>query len=179
MSDFVKYYTGGVVSAQVFGSREALEEENRAVELYRGQFSEIKEAVASVIPFSSFQFSQFGREYQYIRLSAIRPEDEPAIRENGIYVNIKVDMSSRKFGISQSGHIWLTPADQKASYLAMCSVRKCVEATGGKWLRKSGYKDAGDLAGRLAKFWAVVLESLEKGTEGYPYKQMKINIYAK
>lgn len=179
MTEFVKNYTGGLVAAQVFDSREALEAENRAVDLYRGQFNEIRAAVAAVLPGARFSFTEFVPYLQHVRLSAIRPEDEPAIAENGVYVDFRVNMKERKIEISQTGHIWLTAADQKASYLCMCGVKQCVEATGGKWLRKSGYKSPEDLAGKLSKFWAGVLESLEKGTEGYPYKNMAINIYAK
>lgn len=50
-------------------------------------------------------------------------------------ISFKIDMKGHKFEVSDCGHIWLSEADQKASYLCMCSMRKAVEAMGGKWMR--------------------------------------------
>ena len=88
-------------------------------------------------------------------------------------------MKAQRVEVFRSGHIYLTKEDQRASYLCMCGMRAVVEAAGGKWFRKQGYKSTADLLGRIVKFWAVAADALDKTTEGYPYKQMRVNIYAK
>lgn len=65
----------------------------------------------------------------------------------------------------------------KKSYLAMCSMKRAHQAIGGKWFRRTKYKSAADLAKKMVTFYDSVKNTMEEVTDGYPYKQMKINIY--
>ena len=65
----------------------------------------------------------------------------------------------------------------KKSYLAMCSMKKAHQEIGGKWFRRTKYKSAADLAKKMVTFYDSVKNTMEEVTDGYPYKQMKINIY--
>ena len=51
------------------------------------------------------------------------------------------------------------------------------KATGRPWPRRSKFKTEEDLAERISKICKTAFEVLDETTEGYPYKQMKINIY--
>lgn len=59
----------------------------------------------------------------------------------------------------------------------MCALNKAWKATGRPWPRKSKFKTEEELAARIAKICGAAVEVLDETTEGYPYKQMKINIY--
>ncbi len=172
-------YAGGMVAAQVFSSEAEMNAEKQAIVDYRAKWDEIKEALAQTsAPARAGRFGAFCPYLQWIHLSALKPGDEPGIPENGIYIDFEVNMRTGKVEITQNGHIYLTPEDQKKSYLCMCGIRQVVEKNGGKWFRKQAYKSPEDLARRLSEFWAQqVMPALENLTEGYPYKQMKVNIY--
>lgn len=170
-------FTGGMIAAQVFGSREELDTEKKAITDYRAKWDEIRAALGAAGLTFSAGFGAFCPYQQFIRVSALRPEDEPAIRENGVYVDFRVNMKEGKIEVHSTGHIWLTREDQRKSYLCMCGIRQVVESAGGKWFRKQAYKTPEDLAGRVSRFWSEVVAALDKMTEGYPYKQMAVNIY--
>lgn len=147
---------------------------------YQSEYEKIKVALrARTLP-ARGQFGSFVPYQQWVRLDALNTTDWPnGIAENSIYISFKIDMKEHKFEVSDCGHIYLSEADQEASYLCMCSMRKAVEAMGGKWMRKSAYKDAEDLAKKVRDFWTQAIECVKQATGGYPYKQMRINIYAK
>lgn len=145
---------------------------------YREQWAEILTALEGKgLDFQATFRNGFCPYMQWVRVWAVRKEDRPSIAENGMYVDFKVMLNEGKAEITQYGHIWLTKADQKASYLAMCGAKAATKAVGGKWFTKQSYKSGEDLANRISKFWGNFSECLEKATEGYPYKQMKVNIY--
>lgn len=99
------------------------------------------------------------------------------IAENSIYLRFTLDLKEKTVQCNRCGHIWLSKADQKKSYLAMCSMKQATISDGGKWMRKSRFKNANDLVEKIERFRAQVMEHIEKVTGGYPYKQMLIDIY--
>lgn len=130
------------------------------------------------LPIRSFGFGDLYPEVQYVTLDALRPDDWPnGIAENSVYVTFGIDMAMMTVECASCGHIWLTDEDKRKSYLAMCSIKKAHKAIGKTWMRKSKFKNTEDLAKKIDKFWSSVLETLDEVTGGYPYKEMKINIY--
>lgn len=111
---------------------------------------------------------------QYIRIDALDSKDYPNhIAENSVYVTIKVDLEDKTFEIADSGHIWLNRAEQKATNYAMASMKRIVLANGGKWMRKSKFKDAKDFAKKVTKFWELAMTIIDSQTGGYPYKDLR------
>ena len=111
---------------------------------------------------------------QHIRIDALNRQDYPNnIAENSVYVTIKIDLEDKTFEISDSGHIWLNRAEQKATNYAMASMKRIVTANGGKWLRKSKFKDAKDFAKKVTKFWELAMTIIDSQTGGYPYKGLR------
>lgn len=111
---------------------------------------------------------------QYIRIDALNRQDYPNnIAENSVYVTIKIDLEDKTFEISDNGHIWLNRAEQKATNYAMASMKRIVTANGGKWLRKSKFKDAKDFAKKVTKFWELAMTIIDSQTGGYPYKDLR------
>ena len=178
--EYVKTYPGSCISAQIFSSKAELDRHEQEIKDYRSMWADIVLSLMDRgLPVRGCGFGAFCPYQQWFTLSFIKPEDEPRISENGMYVTFKVNMKEGKIEVSQNGHIWLTKADEKASYLCMCGLRAAVEATGRKWFRKSSFKDEDDLAKKVERFFNECCAALGEATEGYPYKQMKINIYAK
>lgn len=145
-------------------------------------WEEITNEIKKNLPEGTYlRAADFGGFYplnQYFKLDALKEQDWPnKIAENSIFIGFKVDLKEKKFEVFRSGHIWLTKEDQKNSFLCMCSMQKAVQAGGGKWLRKSTYKDSKDLAKKVLKFWRESMAIISNVTGGYPYKQMNINIY--
>lgn len=122
-------------------------------------------------------FWSFCAERQRVWLSFLKSADEPKIPENGIYITFTVDMKTKTVETRSCGSINLTDADRRKSYLYMCGIDKAVKAAGGKWFRKQRYTSREQLADKIQKFHDMVLESLDKTTTGYPYKQMAVNVY--
>ena len=111
-------------------------------------------------------------------MDMLKKEDWPNhIAENSIYIMYEIDMRAKTVEVSRCGSIWLSNEDSKKSYLAMCSMKKAHQAIGGKWFRRTKYKSAADLAKKMVTFYYSVKQTMEEVTDGYPYKQMKINIY--
>jgi hypothetical protein len=155
-----------------------LEQHESECQVYQSLFSEILlELTERKLPLRA-KFGTFAPHLQFITLDALKPKDYPHnIADNSIYVMFKVNFKEGVIETSQSGHIYLTDADQKASYLCMCSMKNAAKAVGNKWFRKTKFKTPEELADKLEKFWGVVMDTLDKATNGYPYKQMKISIY--
>lgn len=163
---------------EVFNSREELEMHENECVVYKDEFTEIKKAMMKELLPVRGNFGTFCPHLQFVTLDALRPEDWPNhIAQNSIYLYFKIDLKSKTFEVAQCGHIWLSKHDQDKSYLAMCSMKKAHQHLGGKWLRKSKYKDANDLTAKVKKFYDSVMENMTKATGGYPYKQMLIDIY--
>lgn len=145
---------------------------------YKEEFERIKQSMSAEGVAVTGTFWSFAPYLQWVRIDALRKEDWPnGLSDNSVFVDIQIDMQAQKFEVGNCGHIWLTDADERKSYLCMCSMRKAVEAVGGKWLRKSKYKDAADLAKKVRKFWEQTMDCVDRATGGYPYKKMIVNIY--
>ena len=178
MEEIVKRHSP--ILSEVFHSQEDLNAHEQECAKYKEEFNEILDALRgkNMIAHIRGGFGTFCPHIQHFSLDALDKEDHPnGISENSIYVRFTIDFKERKFEIRGSGHIWLTDEDKRKSYLCMCSVRDASEAMGGKWMRKSKFRSAEDLANKVAKFWAATMENVTKATGGYPYKQMIVNIY--
>ena len=111
----------------------------------------------------------------FVRMDALKREDWPnGIAENSVFIDFEIDLFNKKVEVHGSGHIWLSPYDKttpKYKYLCMKSMQNVLVDNGGKKFRKQGYKDMKDLANRMQKYYAQVMEAVNDYTDGYPYKQ--------
>ena len=163
---------------EVFNSKEELNKHENECEIYKAQFEDIVSALNDAGYTTTDKFDTFCPELQYIRMDMLKEEDWPNhIDDNSIYIEYKINMDEKTIEIFCCGHIYLSDEDSKKSYLAMCSMKQAHQAIGGKWFRRSKYKSAADLAKKMVTFYNSVKQTMEEVTEGYPYKQMKINIY--
>ena len=147
-------------------------------EIYKAQFEDIVSALNDAGYTTTDKFETFCPKLQYIRMDMLKKEDWPNnIADNSIYIMYEIDMRAKTVEVSKCGSIWLSKEDSKKSYLAMCSMKQAHQAVGGKWFRRTKYKSDADLAKKMVTFYDTVKQTMEKVTDGYPYKQMKINIY--
>lgn len=170
-------YNGGIIAAQCFDTKEGRDNELKSISDYREKWEEIRAEVSGLGLSFKAGFGAFCPYLQLIRVSFLAQNDEPAIPENGMYIDFKVNMKEGKIEVTQYGHIYLTKADSKKSYLCMCGLRNCVQHSGGKWFRKQAYKTPGDLAEKVRAFYSICKKALDENTTGYPYKQMAVDIY--
>ena len=116
-------------------------------------------------------FSDFCPFRQYI---TIKPEDlTNNIRQNGIFVSFDIDLISHTIEVGDSGYIYLSREEQKATYLAMTNIKKLCKARKVKWHRKYTYKSVEDLIKHVKAFYERIMECVEEYTGSYPYKQGK------
>lgn len=163
---------------EVFNSAENFCQHESECEIYKAQFDEIISALNDAGYTTTDEFETFCPELQYIRMDMLKEEDWPHnIADNSIYIEYKINMDEKTVEIFRYGHIYLSDKDSKKSYLAMCSMKHAHQAIGGKWFRRTKYKSAADLAKKMVAFYNSVKQTMEEVTNGYPYKQMKINIY--
>ena len=150
---------------------------------YKNEFDKIVDALCNDVNLEHCNnvygvFGEFCPHLQFVRLDALKEKDWPHnIADNSIYVEFKIDLRTRSVEVFRCGHIYLSRHDQQASYLAMCSIKKAHQFIGGKWFRKQSWKDATDLAKKIERFWYSVAETLNKVTDGYPYKEMTVDMY--
>ena len=176
MATFEKQHNPCLV--EVFNSKEELNKHENECEIYKAQFDEIISALNDAGYIATDKFDTFCPHIQYIRMDMLKEEDWPNnISGNSIYIMYKIDMRAKTVEVSTCGHIYLSYEDSKKSYLAMCSMKKAHQAIGGKWFRRTKYKSTADLAKKMAAFYNSVKQTMEEVTDGYPYKQMKVNIY--
>lgn len=176
MAQFIKHYDNGCPDAQVFSSQEALTNHENEIVKYRKDWDEIRVKLLLNGLTLGGRFGEFCPYIQNFTLWFTKKEDIPAISENGMYLKFTVNMKEQRLEVSQAGHIELTPDDKKKSYLCMCGLKEVHTNLGKKWMRKSRYKTAKDCADKMTNFFNDCLNTLERATEGYPYKRMKINI---
>ena len=163
---------------EVFNSEEDFNRYETECEIYKAQFEDIISALNDAGYIVTDKFDTFCPHIQYIRMDMLEEEDWPNnISGNSIYIMYKIDMRAKTVEVSTCGHIYLSDEDSKKSYLAMCSMKHAHQAVGGKWFRRTKYKSAADLAKKMITFYNSVKQTMEEVTDGYPYKQMKINIY--
>lgn len=175
---YERVYSSGIIGAECFETKEAYDANERMIKECRERFGRLNDCLNSLGLHNVAGFGEFGPEWQRVTIRFTRLEDcENGIPENGMYVTFALKFTVNVFEVSGYGHIWLTKADAEKSFLCMCGLKNAWKATGRSWPRKSKFKTEEDLAARIAKICGTALEVLDETTEGYPYKQMKINIY--
>ena len=176
MATFEKQHNPILV--EQFNSAEDFCQHESKCEIYKAQFEDIVSALNDAGYVATDKFDTFCPHIQYIRMDMLKKEDWPNnIADNSIYIMYEIDMRAKTVEVSKCGSIWLSDEDSDKSYLAMCSMKHAHQAVGGKWFRRAKYKSAADLAKKMITFYNTVKQTMEEGTDGYPYKQMKINIY--
>lgn len=176
MATFEKQHSPSLI--EVFNSAEDFCQHESECEIYKAQFDDIVSALNDAGYIATDKFETFCPHIQYIRMDMLKEEDWPNnISGNSIYIMYKIDMRAKTVEVSMCGHIYLSDEDSKKTYLAMCSMKQAHQAIGGKWFRRTTYKSAADLAKKMVTFYNSVKHTMEEVTDGYPYKQMKINIY--
>ena len=148
-------------------------------ELYKQYFETLKDNFKKEGINATGTFKKMLGDYnsQWIRLSYLKPEDEPDIAANGMYLIFDIDFKDRVIELRQNGHIYLTKEDQHKSNLAMTGIKNLYKKEGKPYFRKTRYKSIDDCAKKILSFYNSTKELLDKYSEGYPYKQMKLNIY--
>ena len=176
MATFEKQHNS--ILTEVFNSKEDFCQHESKCEIYKAQFEDIVSALNDAGYVATDKFDTFCPHIQYIRMDMLKKEDWPNnIADNSIYIMYEIDMRAKTVEVSKCGSIWLSDEDSDKSYLAMCSMKHAHQAVGGKWFRRAKYKSAADLAKKMITFYNSVKQTMEEVTDGYPYKQMKINIY--
>ena len=148
-------------------------------ELYKQYFETLKDKFKKEGINATGTFRKTFGEYnsQWIRLSYLKPEDEPDIAANGMYLIFDIDFNDRIIELKDNGHIYLTKEDQHKSNLAMTGIKNLYKKEGKPYFRKTRYKSIDDCAKKILAFYNSSKELLDKYSEGYPYKDMKLNIY--
>lgn len=176
MATFAKQHNSILV--EVFNSAEDFCQHESECEIYKAQFEDIVSALNDAGHTTTDEFETFCPELQYIRMDMLKKEDWPNhIDRNSIFITYEIDMRAKTVEVSTFGHIHLSNEDSKKSHLVMCSMKQAHKAMGGNWFRRTKYKSAADLAKKMVAFYNSVKQTMEAVTDGYPYKQMIINIY--
>ena len=169
---YERVYSNGIIEAERFETKEAYDANERMIRECRERFGRLNDCLNGLGLHNMAGFGVFGPQWQRVLIRFTR-----GIWQNGMYLKFKVDFEAGSFEVCDYGHIWLTKADAKKSFLSMCGLKNAWKATGRPWPRKSKFKTEDDLAERISKICKTAVEVLDETTEGYPYKQMKINIY--
>lgn len=176
MEQFVKHYDNGVIAAQIFGSQQELTNHENDIVKYRNEWQEIRtELLLNGLTLGG-GFGEFCPYIQHFTLWFTKKEDIPAISENGMYLQFNINMKEKSIEVSRTGCIELSKEDKDKCYLYGCGLKEVHTHLGKKWMRKSRYKTEKDCADKMTNFFNDCLNTLERATEGYPYKKMKINI---
>lgn len=144
---------------------------------YRNEFNSLGEMMLNDMPSrADHVLGKFSvglcPNMQFIGWEALKNEDMPnGIKENGIHLVFKIDFAEKSVEVFQSGHIWLSKDEQKATNLAMVGMKRLLKTRGCGWFRKQKYKDISDLYNRMRKFYDKAMEIVAEYTSGYPYKQ--------
>jgi hypothetical protein len=148
-------------------------------ELYKQYFETLKDKFKKEGINATGTFRKTFGEYnsQWIRLSYLKPEDEPDIAANGMYLIFDIDFNDHIIELKDNGHIYLTKEDQHKSNLAMTGIKNLYKKEGKPYFRKTRYKSIDDCTKKILAFYNSTKELLDKYSEGYPYKDMKLNIY--
>lgn len=116
--------------------------------------------------------SSFCPYMQFITIDALKKCDHPYnIAENSIFMCFKVNTDDHTLEVFNYGHIHLCEAEAKKTYLCMTGMKSVVKARGGKWMRKSKYKDVQDAVNKICKYYEIAMDAVNDYTGGYPYKQ--------
>lgn len=99
------------------------------------------------------------------------------VSDNGLYIKFKVDLTDKTVEVDQCGAIHVCEEDKRRSGVMMVNLKTLVKARGGKWMRKSKYKDYNDLCNRVVRFHEDVMAIVEEYTGGYPYAKGLTSVY--
>ena len=177
-SMYERVYSNGIIEAERFETKEDYDANERMIEECRERFGRLNGCLNGLGLKNMAGFGEFGPQWQRVLIRFTRLEDcFNGIWQNGMYLKFKVDFEAGTFEVCDYGHIYLTKSDSERSYLCMCGLKNAWKATGRPWPRKSKFKTEEDMAERISKICKTAVEVLDETTEGYPYKQMKINIY--
>lgn len=148
-------------------------------ELYKINYEKIKNFLTEKDIHVKGNFRKFMGDYdsQRLRLSYLEEKDEPDINMNGTYITFDIDFRKNIVDLVDCGHIWLTKEDQHKSNLVMTGLKNLYKVEGKPYFRKSKFKNIDDCIKKIFNFYNTTKDILEKYTEGYPFHQMKINIY--
>lgn len=175
---YERVYSNGIIEAERFETKEAYDANERMIEECRERFGRLNACLNGLGLKNMAGFGEFGPQWQRVLIRFSRLRDcFNGIWQNGMYLKFKVDFEAGTFEVCDYGHIYLTKSDSDKSHLCMCGLKNAWKATGRPWPRKSKFKAEEDLAERISKICKTAVEVLNETTEGYPYKQMKINIY--
>ena len=110
-------------------------------ELYKQYFETLKDKFKKEGINTTGTFKKMFGDYnsQWIRLSYLKPEDEPDIAGNGMYLLFDIDFKDRVIELRQNGHIYLTREDQQKSNLAMTGIKNLYKKEGKPYFRKTRY----------------------------------------
>ena len=144
--------------------------------MYRVEFEQIKNRLENNMPkYAKRIIGNYTKLYprsQTIWIDALNKEDVPSnIAENSVYISFHIDLNENTFETFRCGCVWLTPEEQKQTYMSMASLKDIAKARGVKWLRKSKYKSVDDVCNKISKFYDEVLKAVDDYTQGYPFKQ--------
>ena len=146
----------------------------------------LKEKVAELIGdlnnefITATSYGSYGSDnnVEFLTIHYIRKEDYPNnISQNSIYLQFRINYKESTVCCPSNGHIWLTNADQRKSYLAMTSIKNLAKYDNEKWFRTQRFKSIDDLARKISDFYFTIFGILSAHTTGYPYKHMATNIY--
>lgn len=175
---YERVYSNGIIEAERFETMEDYDANERMIEECRERFGRLNGCLNGLGLKNNSGFGEFGPQWQRVLIRFTRLEDcFNGIWQNGMYLKFKVDFEAGSFEVCDYGHIYLTKSDSDKTNLCMCGLNNAWKATGRPWPRKSKFKTVEDLAERISKICKTAVEVLDETTEGYPYEQMKINIY--
>ena len=175
---YERVYSSGIIGAECFETKEEYDRNERMIVECRERFRRLNDCLNDHGLHNCFGFGEFGPQWQNVLIRFTRLEDcFNGIWQNGMYAKFAVNFEAGTFEVVDYGHVYLTDADAKKSYMCMCGLKNAWKAIGRPWPRRSKFKSEADLAERISKICKTALEVLDETTEGYPYKQMKINIY--
>ncbi len=169
----------GIIT-EVFTSSDAYNKHEEECATYKAQFDAlVAELLQKRDDWHLYgTFGSFCPNLQRVRVDYLDKNDwAHNIAENSVYIDFSIDFETGTFEARNCGGMSLTEHDRKKSFYCACSLKRAMQANGGRWMRKSKFKDIDDLAAKITKFAKYVHEQLDEITEGYPYKQMKINVY--
>ena len=145
---------------------------------YQNQFAELKEKLRDNGITVRGTYCKFYPSTQFLTLDMLKKKDWPhLIQRNSIYLDFQIDLENNTVEVHGFGHIWLTKEDSKKKNLCMCSMKEAHQAIGGKWFRLTKFNSIDQAVEKMKSFYSSVHQTMEQVTEGYPYKQMIINIY--
>lgn len=124
------------------------------------------------------RFTDFCPECQYITFYWTKEKDYPYnIADNACRIEFKIDFTTHQLILFRDCNFELTKHDMDKSYLCMASLRTLCKQIKKQYFRKTRFKDIKDAENKMRKFIDNVTNIIKETTNGYPYHELKINIY--